>query len=51
MRFAFNVYYVYMFGAYLFLTILAHPICLYLAMIMYAVHVSRWYRRWSWWGL
>jgi len=45
MRFAFNVYYVYIFGAYLFLIILAHPIFLCLAMIVYAVHVSRWYCR------
>jgi len=31
--------------------LLAHPICLCLAMIVYAVHVSRWWCRWSWWGL
>jgi len=29
----------------------AHPICLCLAMIVYAVHVSRGYCRWSWWDL
>jgi len=41
MRFVFNVYNVYMFGEKLFLIILAHPICLCLGMIVYAVHVSR----------
>jgi len=30
---------------------LAHPICLCLAMIVYAVHVSIWYCRWFWWGI
>jgi len=30
---------------------LAHPICLCLAMIVYAVHVSRWCCRWIWWGV
>jgi len=33
------------------LIILAHPICLCLAMIVYTVHGSIWYCRWSWWGL
>jgi len=30
---------------------LAHPICLCLAMIVHAVHVSKGYCRWIWWGL
>jgi len=30
---------------------LAHPICLCLAMIVYAVHGSKCYCRWIWWGL
>jgi len=40
-----------MVGVYLYVIFLAHPICLCLAMIVYAVHVSKWYCRWSWWGL
>jgi len=36
-----------MFGVYLCVIFLAHPIYLCLAMIMYAVHVSRWYCKWS----
>jgi len=43
--------YIYMIGVYLCVIFLAHPICLCLAMIMYAVHVSIWYCRRSWWGL
>jgi len=31
--------------------LLAYPINLCLAMIVYAVHESRWYCRWIWWGL
>jgi len=30
---------------------LAHPIYLCLAMIVYAVHESRWYCKWIWWGI
>jgi len=37
-----------MIDIYLCVIFLAHPICLYLAMIVYTVHVSRWYYRWSW---
>jgi len=33
--------YIYMIGVYLCVIFLAHPICLCLAMIVYAVHVSR----------
>jgi len=36
---------------YMFILLLAHPICLCLAMIVYALHVSRWYYRWIWWGI
>jgi len=31
--------------------LLAHPIYLCVAMIIYAVYVSRWCYRWIWWGL
>jgi len=31
--------------------LLAHPIYLCLAMIVYAVHGSRWCCRWIWWGI
>jgi len=31
--------------------LLAHLICLCLAMIVYAIHGSRWCCRWIWWGL
>jgi len=30
---------------------LAHPICLYMAMIVYAVHRSIWCCMWIWWSL
>jgi len=30
---------------------LANLICLYLAMIMYAVHGSKWCCRWIWWAI
>jgi len=36
---------------YMFI-ILAHPICFCLAMIVYAIHMSRWHGcRWFWWSL
>jgi len=49
----FNRLYMYMCVWYIFTLfyLLAHPICLCLAMILYAVYVSRWWCRWSWWGL
>jgi len=33
------------------LILLDHPICLYVTMIVYAIYVSRWCCRWSWWGV
>ena len=35
------IIYIYMFGVYLCVISLAHPICLCLTMIVYVVHVSR----------
>ena len=44
--------YIYMINLYIhFVIFLTHPICLCLTMIVYAVHVSIWCCRWSWWGL
>jgi len=40
-----------MYELYMFYILLAHPICLCLAIIMYAVHGSRWCCRWIWWGI
>jgi len=37
--------------AYMLILLLAHFICLYLAMIVYAVHVSKWCCKWIWWGI
>jgi len=36
---------------YMIILLLAHPICLCLAMIVYAIRVSRWCCRWIWWGI
>jgi len=49
----FYLLYMYMCVWYIFICffLLAHLICLCLAMIVYAIHVSMWWCRWSWWGL
>jgi len=52
-----DVLYMYMSVLYLYeyiniwFILLAHPICLCLAIIVYAVHGSIWCYRWIWWGL
>jgi len=49
--FSFDVFcYMYVIDIYVFI-ILAHLICLCLAMMVYAVHVSREYCRWNRWSV